>query len=180
MKKSLFFIRNTDLEKKVDFLILLGNSVFPTGVSWLPDCHWTHSIGQNLFSFTFLHRCVCFQHVDTYFTFKSFFFQHTVVKLPSLPPNIGDISAYAVFAQILSFILLTWEQNFWLILILLNPVRDKNTNLDINYKAFLPYNNHWDYIAKNWFWPFFNWQLCVSNFYGQEWNSILRLISLSS
>ena len=60
-----------------------------------------------------------------------------------------DISAYALFSQILSFILLTWKQNFWLILILLNPERDKNTNLDINYKAFLPYNNHWFYIEKN-------------------------------
>lgn len=60
-----------------------------------------------------------------------------------------DISAYALFSQILSFILLTRKQNFWLILILLNPERDKNTNLDINYKAFLPYNNHWFYMKKN-------------------------------
>ena len=100
--------------------------------------------------------------------------------MPSLPPNMCDISAYALFSQILSFILLTWKQNFWLILMLLNPERDKNTNLDINYKAFVPYNNHWFYIEKKWFWPFLNWQLYVSYFYGQEWNSRLWSISISS
>ena len=69
LKKSLFFVLDNDLEKKLASVILPGKSVFPTGAFYFPDCHWTHSIGQNLFSFTFLHSCVCFQHVDTIFYF---------------------------------------------------------------------------------------------------------------
>ena len=86
LKKRLFFIRNTDSKKKVDFLILLGNSVFPTGVSWLPDCHWTHWKCQNLFSLPFLHSCVCFQHTHTFFLFKKMFFHTQKSNCLPYPP----------------------------------------------------------------------------------------------
>ena len=99
LKKSLFFIRNTDLEKKVDFLILLGNSVFPTGVSWLPDCHWTHWKCQNLFSLPFLHSCVCFQYTHTFFYSKRCFFIHkSQIAFPT-PQYLWNFSVRSFFTD---------------------------------------------------------------------------------
>ena len=109
-------------------------------------------------------------NISTLFLVQKAVFSYTKAKLPYLTPNICDFLAYALFSQILSFILMTWRQSFSLILILLNPERDNMTNLEINFKAFIPYKNHWFYIVKNEWLLFFIWKLYFSSFNGEDWS----------